>query len=295
LYESVADKKKIDLYCNQDKLINVFADQDMIYTVLRNLTSNALKFTRKGTVSLDITHAENGGIKISVSDTGIGISDDKLKSIFEAFQQADGGTSREYGGTGLGLSISRELSTMLGGVLSVTSKIDEGSTFTIILPNMNTMKKTSTPSTLKESEKINDDRERITAVDKVFLIIEDDKNFAHILKERINKENEYALIAFNAKDGLKLAEEYDIKGVLLDLGLPDMNGIDLLKEFKMNLSLRKIPVYVISGEGQEKQTAEYGAIGYSYKPLASTDISNVIEKINAFHEKKVKDLLVCYK
>jgi CheY-like chemotaxis protein len=112
-----------------------------------------------------------------------------------------------------------------------------------------------------DSMVINDDRERLTAVDKAFLIIEDDKNFAEILRERINKENEYALIALNGADGLQLAKDYDVKGVLLDLGLPDMNGIDVLKQFKMNPSLRKIPVYVISGQEKARQTLTHGAIG----------------------------------
>ena len=268
----------------------IYSDKDRLAQVVRNLMSNALKFTTNGTISLDITPVDNECINISVSDTGIGISDDQLTCIFQAFEQADGGTSRKYGGTGLGLSISKELTGMLGGELSVKSKIKEGSTFTIILPKVQS--KQSNTFTLKKSENINDDRDIITTLDKVFLIIEDDKDFAETLKEILNNKNEYALIAFNAEDGLKLAQEYDVKGVLLDLGLPDMNGIDVLKAFKMTPNLRKIPVYVISGKGQEKQTAEYGAIGYSYKPMAKKDVFNVIDKMNTFYEKKMKDLLV---
>lgn len=268
----------------------IYSDKERLAQIVRNLISNALKFTTNGTISLDITPAGNECINISVSDTGIGISDNKLTSIFEAFQQADGGTSRKYGGTGLGLSISKELTGMLGGELSVKSKIKEGSTFTIIIPNMQS--KQSNTFTLKKSENINDDRDIITTLDKVFLIIEDDKDFAETLKEILNNKNEYALIAYNAEDGLKLAQEYDVKGVLLDLGLPDMNGIDVLKAFKITPNLRKIPVYVISGKGQEKQTAEYGAIGYSYKPMAKKDVFNVIDKMNTFYEKKMKDLLI---
>ncbi|TWX72673.1 response regulator [Colwellia sp. C1TZA3] len=286
-------------------LIN--SDKAKLAQVVRNLISNALKFTQQGTVSLDIDNVDHDSIKISVSDTGIGIPSDKLKSIFEAFQQADGGTSRTYGGTGLGLSISKELIHMLGGKISVTSKINEGSTFSITIPKMNkainsnaneerdiynhqatALKEDNTPS----SDSIIDDRKLLTAVDKAFLIIEDDRNFADILRARINKENEYALIALNGKDGLQLAKEYEIKGVLLDLGLPDMNGIDVLKEFKMNPSLRKIPVYVISGEEKAKKTLAHGAIGYSFKPVARHDISNAIEKINSFNNKKIKDLLL---
>ncbi|MFT5851859.1 MAG: CheY-like chemotaxis protein [Colwellia sp.] len=278
----------------------IYSDRDRLAQIVRNMISNALKFTKHGTISLDIKGAKNNSIKISVSDTGIGISNDKLRSIFEAFQQADGSTSRIYGGTGLGLSISKELVHMLGGEISVKSKINEGSTFSIMVPNMYEGKHEETDNyqevELKESNNFSieniDDRKFVTAVDKAFLIIEDDKKFAKILREKINKENEYALIAFNGEDGLQLAKEYDVKGVLLDLGLPDMNGIDVLKEFKMDPSLRKIPVYVISGEDKTKKTLEHGAIGYSFKPVAKNDISNAIEKINSFNEKKVKDLLL---
>jgi signal transduction histidine kinase/DNA-binding response OmpR family regulator/CHASE3 domain sensor protein len=305
-FEHQAEEKNLEFTTSDSYKGIIYSDRDRLAQIVRNLISNALKFTKQGTISLDIQSVKNNSIKISVSDTGIGISDDKLRSIFEAFQQADGSTSRIYGGTGLGLSISKELVHMLGGEISVKSSINEGSTFSLIIPNMDkdtnqdkdnlkqigNLKKVE----LKESNNFNikniDDRELVTAVDKVFLIIEDDKKFAGILREKINKSNEYALIAFNGEDGLQLAKEYDVKGVLLDLGLPDMNGIDVLKEFKMNPSLRKIPVYVISGEEKAKQTLEHGAIGYHMKPVARDDISHAIEKINSFNEKKVKDLLL---
>jgi signal transduction histidine kinase/DNA-binding response OmpR family regulator/CHASE3 domain sensor protein len=305
-FEHQAEEKNLEFTTSDSYKGIIYSDRDRLAQIVRNLISNALKFTKQGTISLDIQSVKNNSIKISVSDTGIGISDDKLRSIFEAFQQADGSTSRIYGGTGLGLSISKELVHMLGGEISVKSSINEGSTFSLIIPNMDkdtnqdkdnlkqigNLKKVE----LKESNNFNikniDDRELVTAVDKVFLIIEDDKKFAGILREKINKSNEYALIAYNGEDGLQLAKEYDVKGVLLDLGLPDMNGIDVLKEFKMNPSLRKIPVYVISGEEKAKQTLEHGAIGYHMKPVARDDISHAIEKINSFNEKKVKDLLL---
>jgi signal transduction histidine kinase len=270
-FEHQAQEKNIAFITSDSYESLICSDKDRLAQVVRNLISNALKFTKQGTISLDIKNADDGRIQISVSDTGIGISNDKLTSIFEAFQQADGGTSRTYGGTGLGLSISKSLIHMLKGEISVTSKMSQGSTFSIIIPNMSTDKDTNEDNfkdfQLKEEKNpsdsmvINDDRERLTAVDKAFLIIEDDKNFAEILRERINKENEYALIALNGADGLQLAKDYDVKGVLLDLGLPDMNGIDVLKQFKMNPSLRKIPVYVISGQEKARQTLTHGAIG----------------------------------
>ena len=287
LFEHQAQEKKLKLITLDNYKGIISSDKNRLSQVVRNLISNSLKFTKEGSITLNIESANDNKIKISVSDTGIGIDEDKLQNIFEAFQQADGSTSREYGGTGLGLSISREIARALGGEINVESKLGEGSTFTIIVPNIdeeimdnkeNRVKQLPRNKTLKAAKNIDDDRKLVTEVDEAFLIIEDDEDFAHVLKEQINNKSQYALIALNGEDGLKLAREYNIKGVLLDLGLPDMNGIDVLKEFKTNMELRKIPIYVISGQDQEKQTAENGAIGYNYKPLDSNDISDVIEK-----------------
>jgi len=306
-FEHQAKEKKLELKILDNYQNKIRSDKHRLSQILRNLISNSLKFTKKGSISISIEETQDAKVKISVQDTGIGISSNKLRSIFEAFQQAEGGTSREYGGTGLGLSISKELSHILGGNIDVSSDLNVGSTFSIVIPNLdeneqhvktNLMIETKVKisefedNTIKETVEIADDIDIITAADKPFLIIEDDLEFAGILRDRINEKNEYVLIALNGKDGLNLARDYDVKGVLLDLGLPDMNGIDVLKEFKTNLNLRKIPVYVISGEEKEKLTHENGAIGYSQKPLQKSDISDVIEKINSFNNKTVKDLLI---
>jgi signal transduction histidine kinase len=142
-FEHQAQEKNIAFITSDSYESLICSDKDRLAQVVRNLISNALKFTKQGTISLDIKNADDGRIQISVSDTGIGISNDKLTSIFEAFQQADGGTSRTYGGTGLGLSISKSLIHMLKGEISVTSKMSQGSTFSIIIPNMSTDKDTN--------------------------------------------------------------------------------------------------------------------------------------------------------
>ncbi|MCK5293353.1 MAG: response regulator, partial [Arcobacteraceae bacterium] len=251
----------------------VVNDRDRLSQVIRNLISNSLKFTENGGITLQIDKVEDNEVKVSVIDTGVGVAPNKLKSIFEAFQQADGSTSRQYGGTGLGLSISRELVKLMKGELSVESKEGEGSIFSITIPNLNNGEKeivktnVSKPKTkvakkTKSISGIKDDRDTITAIDKPFLIIEDDENFAEILRDKVKERNEFVLVATTGKEGLEIAKNYTLKGVMLDLGLPDMDGIDLLKEFKTNLSLRKIPVYVISGTQKEKLAKGEGAIGY---------------------------------
>ncbi len=304
-FEYIAQEKNLDFVIVDEYKGKIVSDKDKISQVLRNLISNSLKFTKDGSVTLKLVATEDNRVAMSVTDTGIGIPEEKLEYIFDVFQQADGGISREYGGTGLGLSISKELVKMMGGEMTLESKDGGGSTFTIIVPSLyesldtsveaNFVKKPAENSKTKyinNSQNIVDDRRIINALDKPFLIIEDDMNFAYTLRETINSKNEYALIALNGEDGLKLALEYDVKGVLLDLKLPDMDGIDVLKEFKTNKLLRKIPVYIVSGEHREQKTKEHGAIGYAHKPLGNNEIITLIDKVNSFNNKKVKDLLV---
>ncbi len=300
-FDHQAQEKNLKLEVEDRYNNDIINDKDKLGQILRNFLSNSLKFTKEGTIKLIIEEAEDNHVKISIADTGIGIAKDKLKSIFEAFEQADGSTSREYGGTGLGLSISKALVKVLGGRIELESTVGEGSSFSIIIPNLK-----AKPKKVKVKKKVikipsgegtetitvEDDRDKVTALDKPFLIIEDDKVFADILKEQINSNRDYALIALNGKDGIALAKKYDIKGVMLDLGLPDMDGIDVLKEFKIDNNLRNIPVYVISGEDRNIFTKANGAIGFSHKPISNQGISDVIKQINQFNEKGIKDLLV---
>ncbi|QOY51376.1 response regulator [Candidatus Sulfurimonas baltica] len=281
-FEEIAKQKNLTFKAIDDYKGLIKNDRDRLGQVLRNLISNSLKFTKKGTITLHVESAADEKIKISVSDTGIGIPKDKQESIFEAFQQADGGTSREYGGTGLGLSISLELIKMMHGEIVLDSKENEGSTFSIIIPNLD-KKESEKPKEKIEATalhvEVKDDRSALQAKDRAFLIIEDDENFADILKEKVNSQGEYALIAHTGTSGLTLARSYNIKGILLDLGLPDIDGIDLLKEFKTDPSLRKIPVFVISGDHRVKLTKEYGAEGYIQKPITESEITSVIQEI----------------
>ncbi len=306
-FEHTAKQKDLKLFIVDNYKATIVNDKDRLSQVLRNLMSNSLKFTKKGSVTLQIEETGERQVKLSVIDTGIGISEQKAHSVFEAFQQAEGGTSREYGGTGLGLSISKELASLMKGEILLESEPGKGSTFSIVIPNLDEGMEVEIPvvkvikNQIKEPKPIvkniktvlvSDDRDNLTAVDSTFLIIEDDEKFAAILREKINEKNENAVIALNRKDGLELALEYNIKGVFLDLGLPDIDGIDVLKEFKANLTLRKMPVYIISGQDKEKMTKQYGTLGYIKKPITNDEIALAIDKINTFNDKKVKDLLI---
>jgi CheY-like chemotaxis protein len=252
---------------------------------------------------------------ISVTDTGIGIQEDKQMAIFEAFQQAEGGTSRKYGGTGLGLSISRELAKLLGAEIKLSSKINEGSTFSVIIPleihpeqeplvtgsvNRPGLYKPSQDSYRKESDvkflnypTINDDRNSLTKDDKVvILIIEDDLKFASILLEQANKKGFKCLSAATGEDGLLLAAKYKPQAIILDMGLPGINGHEVLLELKANPSIRHIPVHIISANECSLEPIKEGAVEYLTKPINKKDLEEAFNKIEKFVSRKIKNLLI---
>jgi len=308
IFDFTASDKGLEFLIVDEYQSVIHSDKDRISQIVRNLVSNAFKFTSKGSITLKIAPSKklDKEIELSVIDTGIGIKKEKQEIIFKAFTQADGSTSREYGGTGLGLSISRELSKLLGGEISVTSEYEKGSIFSIDLP---LLKSTSTSKRIsferpKEISKAKvekqavsnkipqDDRGLLSKNDEAYLIIDDDKTFADIVYEEIKKDGSFGLVAYDASSGLKLVQEFNIKGIMLDLTLPDMDGVDVLKELKSNSHSRHIPVHVISSKDKNSQTLELGAIGYLQKPVYDGDINEVISNIDSFKQKKIKDLLI---
>ncbi|RKZ91109.1 MAG: hypothetical protein DRR19_08140 [Candidatus Parabeggiatoa sp. nov. 1] len=271
-------------------------------------------------------------IAISVIDTGIGIPADKQKVIFEAFQQVDGTTSRRFGGTGLGLSISRQLARLLGGEIQLLSEEGKGSTFTLYLPEtLSVPAKASTQippktplptggaSTVIEimtnaggnvftpqsttyvaplggkpgsEPEIADDRANLQPTDKSLLIIEDDRKFSRLLME-IARENHFkCLIAEDGKTGLQLAEQYQPNAIILDVGLPLLDGWMVMEKLKDNPETRHIPVHFMSASEQSMDAKKMGAIGYLLKPINMEQLGNAFQKIELFITKTVKTLLI---
>lgn len=256
-------------------------------------------------------------IAFSVSDTGIGIPLDKQQAIFESFQQADGSTSREYGGTGLGLSISKELTHLLGGEIKLTSEVGKGSCFTMYLPQKVAEQSTTTAmhSAIKtgnfanhitnqdaserdgvseseniiaeETERANlhlpandwlaDDRQKLNPADKSLLIIEDDKPFAKILLGLAHQLDFAALATNEGREGVLLAKEFLPNAILLDLGLPDIDGLQVLEQLKSHLKIRHIPVHVISANEKKLESLHLGALNFLRKPAEINDIGSIIE------------------
>jgi CheY-like chemotaxis protein/CHASE3 domain sensor protein len=287
----------------------IYTDSQRLSQILKNLISNAIKFTEKGSVSITINKYTESTVIISITDTGIGIQDDKQMAIFEAFQQAEGGTSRKYGGTGLGLSISRELAKLLGAEIKLSSKINEGSTFSIIVPlEIHPEQESLHTNTVKEAvlfksgdenrllylnyPTIEDDRNTITKDDKVVLIIEDDLIFASILLKQANTKGFKCLSASSGEDGLLLAAKYKPLAIILDMGLPGINGHDVLFELKVNPSIRHIPVHIISANERSVNLIKEGAVEYLMKPISKKDLDAAFGKIEKFANRKMKNLLI---
>ncbi|HEY1039008.1 MAG TPA: response regulator, partial [Bacteroidia bacterium] len=282
-------------------------DSMRLNQVLKNLLSNALKFTEKGSIQIAMENYNKDHIVIHVKDTGIGIPEDKQLAVFEAFQQADGGTSRKYGGTGLGLSISRELAKLLRGYITLKSKVDEGSVFSLVLPvefKEEAVPETTESTSAKKSvhakdqtsfinyPTIKDNRDTLGKNDKVVLIIEDDLKFAEIMMKQANEKGFKCIAASTGEDGLILARKYKPTAIILDLDLPGVNGNYVLSVLKEDPSLRHIPVHIVSVNERSMKPIKEGAIEYLMKPVTKDELEEAFSRIESFVNRKMKNLLI---
>ncbi len=284
LYAEQARDKGLAFNVEDEIRSTLVADRDKLAQIVRNLLSNALKFTRQGSVTLRFWHRANEALPlcISVSDTGIGVAVDKQALIFEAFQQADGSTSREYGGTGLGLSISLSFARLMGGTIELVSTPGMGSTFTLLLPAILPTPLFSDKAVVPVASLLSwpvDDREHIGENDQLLLLIDDDPIFAQAILD-INRRLGYlTLLARNGSEGLELARRLHPNGILLDLGLPDMDGAKVLHQLKSTPDLSAIPVYIISARDRDDALLKQGAVGYLHKPVDSEQIATAVAAV----------------
>ncbi|TCM16083.1 signal transduction histidine kinase [Novosphingobium sp. PhB165] len=323
-FEPVARDKGVAFHIEHDPGLpaRINTDAQRVEQIMKNLLSNAFKFTARGSVTLIVRRAKENEVlqradldpastlALGVTDTGIGIGESKLKDIFEAFQQEDGSTDRHYGGTGLGLTIARKFAQVLGGEIHVQSVKGEGSTFTLFLPlgqapsvspasgaTLPAGVELSTPDAAVRAPAmrfIDDDRLAITPGDRVLLVIEDDPVFARILMKTAHKRGYKVLAAGDGKSGLLLAAEHPVTAILLDLHLPDIDGLNVLDQLKHALNTRHIPVHIISGaEGIEATTPmRKGAMGFIAKPVADEDIDTAFTRIEALLRAEIKRVLL---
>ena len=276
----------------------LITDRSKLQQVLNNLLGNAFKFTREGKVTLRVTMADGAlltrigaaadeqHVALAVLDTGIGIPEERLESIFEAFEQVDSSTSRHYGGSGLGLAIARRLAQLLGGQLVVDSEQDKGSRFTLVLPLLSAgvssamatapvavearIAPTPGPARAATAQLIDwipDDRHAIAAGETVILTIEDDPAFARILVDLIRRKGHRALAAADGESGLELARRFRPTGILLDVMLPGMDGWSVMQHLKNDPVTAAIPVHFISAVDGAAKGVALGAVGYLTKPV----------------------------
>ncbi len=299
--------------------LSMNTDVKRLQQVLKNLLSNAFKFTTQGGVIFGMKTATTGWssdhpvlngasrvIAFEVSDTGIGIPVEKQKIIFEAFHQADAGTSRRYGGTGLGLAISRELATLLGGEIRLASTPNHGSTFTLYLPE-NYFGTVSSTAALKigrlspaplivqqavKPEEIPDDRESVMPGDSVILIVEDDPQFARFLLDLVRERGLKGVVTTQGAVARALAREFAPLAIILDIFLPDMLGWTILSHLKQDPATRHIPVQIISVEEERLQGLGHGAFSYLIKPPSTSDLEKAFDRVLDYARSPRKRLLV---
>ncbi len=344
IFKQVAVTKGLNFEVEVDPKLPQFmrTDSKRLQQVLNNLLSNAFKFTHQGGVTLRIESATKGWIydndslnrassvvALSVIDTGIGISEDKHRIIFEAFQQADGTTSRKYGGTGLGLSISREIARLLGGEIRMTSVPGEGSSFTLYLPlnyaasgiksdgngsgqadpsgfgHLSTLQSTQTllsgsdlsatvevdPSLLLQGE-VSDDRDDIQEGDRVLMIVEDDVNFARILLDMARDKGFKGIVVSRGDAALATALKYKPDAITLDIRLPVVHGLAILDRLKHDPATRHIPVHIISLMEDVQIGLKMGARVYLKKPVTKEGLTDALNNIKNFIERPARRLLV---
>ncbi len=287
------------------------ADRRRLEQVLKNILSNAIKFTERGEVSLEVDNASEGHLAFAIRDTGIGIAIDQQSIIFEPFRQADGTADRKYGGTGLGLSISRELVRLMGGSIQVSSEAGRGSVFTVTLPNHPVIdhrrtiasapeawapspapaSRTSAASSVKKSP-IPDDRATLKAGVRTILIVDDDESFAKILLELAHELDFQGLAATTAEEALGLALQFQPSGVILDIGLPDNSGMFVLERLKSDARTRHIPVHVVSGADYSEPALSKGAVGYMLKPVKREQLVEAFQKLEHQLTQKLRHVLV---
>jgi HAMP domain-containing protein/signal transduction histidine kinase/CheY-like chemotaxis protein len=320
-FRHVAEQKNLPLHIRfaEDLPRTMDSDPKRLQQILKNLLSNAVKFTSHGHVEVRASLAKAGWsadhpvlsqvqhvVAFAVEDTGIGVPPEKQRLIFEAFQQADAGTSRKYGGTGLGLAISRELAILLGGEIKLTSVPGQGSTFTLYLPlhyagpdqaTVSTRRSKAQETTVitlpvAREEHVPDDRETIQPGDPVLLVIEDDPHYARILLGLARDKGFKGLVANKGAIGLSLARQYLPTAVSLDIFLPDMLGWTVLNQLKLDPTLRHIPVQIVTLEEERQHGLSHGAFNYLLKEPTTAGLEAAFDRLKDFVQPRTKRLLV---
>ncbi|HEU4393971.1 MAG TPA: response regulator, partial [Planctomycetota bacterium] len=334
-FRPVAESKHLEFEVRMEPDIprSLRTDAKRLQQVLKNLLANAFKFTERGLVEVRVFQATSGWepeneelsraasvIGFAVRDTGIGIPPEKQQIVFEAFQQAEGSTSRKYGGTGLGLAISLELARLLGGDIGLRSATGEGSVFTLYLPRNHPTGRPGRPRTAARAstagaaaapaaappppaatvpllsaasaESARDDREALRPGDPCILVVENDAAFARYLADMARERAFRAVITAEGSEAVPLARQYGPAAVLLDLRLPDGDGWRVLEMLKSDLATRHVPVHVISTEDECHEAPARGALSGLSKPVQQRQLEDLFAGITAFAARRDRSCVV---
>lgn len=319
LFQPLTKEKNVELNIKIDTNVpaKIETDRFRIDQILKNLLSNAIKFTTRGSIDLTVKNDENkkGFINFIVKDTGIGIPPEKQELIFEAFQQADGSTKRKYGGTGLGLSISRQLARLLSGDIMLKSEEGDGSEFTLNIPTSPVQKDETKEEhqeaiplkpnglekvkTAKQSfvvteipAEIPDDRNNLQQGDKIILIIEDDTSFAKALLDFSRQKKYKGIVAVRGDHGIELAQQYKPVGILLDVQLPIIDGMQVIEELKKDARTKHIPVHMMSSYDTRKDSIMKGAVDFISKPFLIEKLNEILEKTEAIIKNETTKVVI---
>jgi CheY-like chemotaxis protein len=281
---------------------SIATDPGRLRQVLKNLLSNAFKFTERGEVSVRVTRADGGWstanetlrrasvvTAFSIGDTGIGITKEMQRRIFEAFAQADGTTARQYGGTGLGLSISRELVRLLGGEIALSSTPDEGSTFTVYLPSaVEDHAAAAAPLTLEAPPR---EREPVLALQPLLgsglagtkaLIVDDDIRNIFALTTLLERGGLEVLSAEGGQEGVAILERTpDIDVVIVDIMMPVMDGYATIRAMRELPWGRELPIVALTANvaaGTRQRCIDAGASAYVSKPVEAADLLLILSE-----------------
>ncbi|MGH9563309.1 MAG: ATP-binding protein, partial [Terracidiphilus sp.] len=320
-----AENRRVTFEVSSDSKLgrSLVTDSKRLQQVLKNLLSNAFKFTEQGSVKMKVLSPTNGWssdhpilggarsvIAFEVTDTGIGIPPEKQRIIYEAFQQADAGTSRKFGGTGLGLAISRELANLLGGEIQLKSAPGQGSTFTLYLPQTyvgpaapavaKTEKSSmsaspavlTTVSVVEHEARFEDDRAKLAEGDAILLIVEDDPHYARVLYDLSHDQGFKVLVAQTGAEALALARDFNPTAISLDVFLPDMLGWTVLNHLKQDARTRHIPVQMLTLDEDRHHGLSRGAFSFVTKPSTTEDIEAALARIREYSQPRRKRLLV---
>ncbi len=320
-----AENRKLFFEVKSDPKLgrSLVTDPRRLQQVLKNLLSNAFKFTEQGGVRLTVSSAPSGWstdhpilsgagsvVAFEVSDTGIGIPTEKQRIIFEAFQQADAGTSRKYGGTGLGLAISRELASLLGGEIQLRSTPGKGSTFTLYVPqtyvgpaapslpdrrgnaSVTAPVFLANPVVAEQDTRVHDDRDLLQEGDTVLLIVEDDPHYARVIADLSHDKGFKVLVAMSGAEALALAREYNPTAISLDVFLPDMLGWTVLNHLKQDSRTRHIPVQMLTLDDDRRHGLARGAFAFVTKPTSTEGLEAALTRIRDYSLPRRKRLLV---